>query len=601
MRISPLLIIALCFGASAAHAQTPAPADRAAQLNAMYAEYWEENLRLNPLTATFAGDPRYNDQLPNFLSEEFEETTRAFKRRYLERARAIGAEGLGRQDRLSYEIFTLNRESDLEELEFPERLLPIDQFRSFTSTLAQLGSGTNAQPFVTLKDYDDWLARAARAPTLFEQAIVNMRAGIAAGVVQPRVLMEKVLPQLDALIVDEPEQSIYWEPMKKMPAGFSDADRARLTLAFRNLVGTQLIPAYRKLRAFIADEYLPKCRDTFGLGALPNGKAWYEHKVRANTTRTLTPAAVHQIGLDEVARIQQEFRKVARELGYRKLGAKAGDLKEFFAWMKARDDMYFGSREQLLAAYQGFDANVAPLLPNYFNLRPKAGYEVRLYEPFREASSSAGSYQGPSLDGKRAGIFYVNAYDLKARPRWALGSLSLHEAAPGHHFQISLQRELTDLPMFRRFARDIAFIEGWGLYAEYLGYEMGIYRDPVQKFGALDAELWRAIRLVVDTGLHLKGWSRQQVLDYMYANSPAEETRAVSEAERFMAIPGQALAYKIGQLKLIELRRRAEKQLGKRFDLKAFHDEVLRDGAVPLDVLERKIELWIASQGPLAR
>jgi uncharacterized protein (DUF885 family) len=381
-----------------------------------------------------------------------------------------------------------------------------------------------------------------------------------------------------------------------MPKDFSDADRERLTTAFRNLISTQLNPAYRKLRTFIADEYLPKCRDTFGRGALPGGAAWYEHNVRDNTMRSMTPAQVHQIGLDEVARIQKDMRQVAKDLGYQKPTGSLPGLKAFFEWMKARDDMYFKSREELLAAYQSFGANVAPALPKYFNLRPKYDYEVRLVEPFREASASAGQYQGPSLDGKRPGIFYVNSYDLKARPRWALASLSLHEAAPGHHFQISLQRELSDLPMFRRFSRDTAYNEGWGLYAEYLGYEMGIYKDPVARFGALDAELWRAIRLVTDTGIHFKGWTRQQTLDYMQANSPAEQTRAVSEAERFAAIPGQALAYKIGQLKIVELRKRAEKALGPKFSIAEFHDEVLKDGAVPLEVLEAKIDRWIAAK-----
>jgi uncharacterized protein (DUF885 family) len=381
-----------------------------------------------------------------------------------------------------------------------------------------------------------------------------------------------------------------------MPTEFSAADRERLTAAFRNMIGTQLTPAYKRLRVYIGDEYLPKTRDSFGMGALPNGAAWYAHKVHDSTTRSMMPAQVHQIGLDEVARIQDGMRVVAKDLGYTKPTKSLSELKAFFEWMKARDDMYFKSREELLSTYQSFDVNVAPLLPNYFNLRPKATYEVRLVEPFREASASSGSYQGPSLDGKRGGVFYVNAFDLKARPRWALASLSLHEAAPGHHFQIALQRELGDLPMFRRFSRDTAYIEGWGLYAEYLGYEMGIYKDPVARFGALDAELWRAIRLVTDTGIHFKGWTRQQTLDYMLANSPAEQTRAVSEAERFAAIPGQALAYKIGQLKLVELRKHAEKALGKKFDVKAFHDEVLKDGAVPLDVLDAKINRWIAAQ-----
>jgi uncharacterized protein (DUF885 family) len=572
-----------------------AAADRAADLDTLYGEFWEENLKLRPLTATYAGDPRYNGDLPNSFSLEYQEQQRAFQQKYLDRARAIGSDGLTGQDRLSYEIFTLNRESELEDFKFPQRLLPINQFYNVANSFAQLGSGTGAQPFVTVKDYDDWLRRAARIPVLFEQAIVNMREGMRAGIVEPRVLMEKVLPQLDANATDEVENSIFWGPVSRMPQEFSAADRERLTTAFRNLVATQLNPAYRKLRAFIADEYLPKARDTFGRGALPAGAAWYEHNVRDNTMRSMTPARVHQVGLDEVARLQDGMRQVAKELGYKESVKSLAELHGFFDWMKARDDMYFKSREELLAAYQAFGRGVAPALPTYFNLRPKTDYEVRLVEPFREASASAGQYQGPSLDGKRPGIFYVNAYDLKARPRWALASLTLHEAAPGHHFQISLQRELEDLPMFRRFSRDTAYIEGWGLYAEYLGYEMGIYKDPVARFGALDAELWRAIRLVTDTGMHFKGWTRQRTIDYMLANSPSEMTRAVSEAERFSAIPGQALAYKIGQLKIVELRRRAEKALGRKFVVAEFHDEVLKDGAVPLEVLEAKIDRWIAA------
>ena len=585
------LLVFLSFMAAAAGA-----ADRAAELGELYAAFWEENLQLNPVTATYAGDPRYNGELPNSFSPEYQEQQRAFQKKYLERARALGPDGLTGQERLSYDIFTLNRESELEELAFPQRLLPINQFYSFANSFAQFGSGTGAQPFVTVKDYDDWLRRAARIPVVFEQAILNMREGMRAGIVEPRVLMEKVLPQLDANATDDVEKSIFWGPVTRMPQDFSAADRERLTTAFRDLVSTQLNPAYRKLRAFIADEYLPKARDTFGRGALPGGAAWYEHNVRANTMRSMTPAQVHQIGLDEVSRIQDGMRQVAQQLGYRKPVKSLAELHGFFDWMKARDDMYFGSRDQLLGAYQAFGANVAPVLPRYFNLRPKTDYEVRLVEPFREASASAGQYQGPSLDGKRPGIFYVNAFDLKARPRWALASLTLHEAAPGHHFQISLQRELTDLPMFRRFSRDTAYIEGWGLYAEYLGYEMGIYKDPVARFGALDAELWRAIRLVTDTGIHFKGWTRQQTIDYMLANSPAEMTRAVSEAERFAAIPGQALAYKIGQLKIVELRQRAEKALGPKFKVAEFHDEVLKDGAIPLEVLEAKIDRWIASK-----
>ena len=394
------------------------------------------------MTATYAGDARYNAQLPNILAPEFQERMREFQRKYLDRARAIGSEGLSGQDRLSYDIFTLNRESALEDLVFPDLLLPINQFYNIANSIAQLGSGISAQPFATVKDYDDWLARAALTPAIFDQAIVNMRAGVKARIVQPRILMEKVLPQLDANIVEDVEKSIFWGPVAKMPQEFSAADRDRLTAAFRTMIGVQLIPAYKRLRAYIGDEYLPKTRDTFGMGALPNGDAWYAHKVHDSTTRSMTPAQVHKVGLDEVARIQDGMRAVAKDLGYTQPTKTLPELKAFFEWVKARDDMYFKSREELLSTYQAFDVNVAPLLPNYFNLRPKTAYEVRLVEPFREASASSGSYQGPSLDGKRGGVFYVNAFDLKARPRSALASLSLHEAAPGHHFQISLQREL---------------------------------------------------------------------------------------------------------------------------------------------------------------
>jgi uncharacterized protein (DUF885 family) len=591
LALLPLLLIATAHSADDS---------RVAKLNALYGEFWEENLKVYPLTATSAGDPRYNAELPNIFAIEYRDELKRFHQKYLDRARGIagpkGNDALTGQDRLSFEIFTLNRESEIEDFKYPRHLLPINQFYNFGNSLAQLGSGVGAQPFKTVKDYDDWLKRAGRAPLLMDTAIANMREGVKAGLVQPRILMERTLPQLQANAVDDPEKSIFWGPIERMPKDFPAADRERLTAAFRALISTQLTPAYRRMQEYIAAEYLAKSRDTFGMGALPGGAAWYEHLVRDNTLRSMTPAKVHQIGLDEVARLQDGMRAVAKDLGYTKSVKSLPELRAFFDWVKQRDDMYFTSREELLKAYQSFGANVAPLLPQYFNLRPKFDYEVRLVEPFREASASSGQYQGPSLDGTRPGIFFVNAYDLKARPRSALAALSLHEAAPGHHFQISLQRELGDLPMFRRFSRDTAYIEGWGLYAEWLGYEMGIYKDPVQRFGALDAELWRAIRLVTDSGIHFKGWTRQQTLDYMFANSPAEETRAVSEAERFSAIPGQALAYKVGQLKIIELRHRAEKALGTKFVVAAFHDEVLKDGAVPLEVLEAKIDRWIKAK-----
>ena len=563
------------------------PVAAARQLDALYAEFWEESLALNPIQATFVGDARYNDQLPNFLSAEFRKTTHDFNQRWLDRVAAIDANTLDGQARLSHDIFLRDLQQNLEAERFPTWLQPIQQFRSFASFVAQLGSGQSAQPFKTVVDYDNWLERGAAVPALFDQAIVNMKEGMGKGVVQPKALMEKVLPQLDALIKDTPEDTLFWGPIKNLPAEFAEADKTRLTEAYRTQIAEQILPAYRRLRAFIADEYLPACRDTVALSALPDGEAWYAFNAKNSTTTDLTPAQIHQIGLDEVARIQGEMRAVMEQVGFK------GELRDFFAHVTTDKQFQFASEQALLDAYNGLRAKVDAGVPALFSLLPKAGFEIRPVEPFRAASAAGGSYQGPSEDGTRPGIFYVNTHDLPSRKTWDMEALYLHEAIPGHHFQIALQQELTDLPKFRRFGGETAFSEGWGPYAESLGKDLGIYTDPYQYFGRLQAELWRAIRLVVDTGLHSKGWTREQVIEYMLTNSATTNTEAVSEAERYIAIPGQALAYKIGELKIKELRANAEKALGDKFDIRAFHAEVLRDGAVPLDVLEAKIGRWV--------
>jgi uncharacterized protein (DUF885 family) len=568
----------------------PDPATVASQLELAYAEYWEEQLKLSPIQATFVGDPRYNDQLPNFLSAEYRKQVHDFNQKWLDRVSAIDGSVLDGQARLSYDIFVRDLRIDLEGERFPGWMQPVQQFGSFASFLAQLGSGSSAQPFKTVKDYDNWLARAGASPVLFDQAIANMREGMAKGVVQPKALIQKVLPQLDALIKDAPEETLFWGPIKNLPADFAEADKTRLTEAYRTLIAEQIIPAYRRLRAFIADEYLPAARDTVALSALPDGEAWYAFNARNSTTTDKTPAEIHQIGLDEVARIHAEMREVMAQVGFE------GDLPAFFKHMTTAKQFEFASEQALLDAYNGLRAKVDAGVPALFSLVPKAAFEIRPVEPFRAASAAGGSYQRPSEDGSRPGIFYVNTYDLPSRKTWDMEALYLHEAIPGHHFQLALQQELTALPKFRRFGGETAFSEGWGLYAESLGKELGVYTDPYQYFGRLQAELWRAIRLVVDTGLHSKGWTREQVIDYMKANSATTDTESVSEAERYIAIPGQALAYKIGELKIKELRARAEKELGPKFDIRAFHAEVLKDGSVPLDVLEAKIGRWIESQ-----
>ena len=399
--------------------------------------------------------------------------------------------------------------------------------------------------------------------------------------------MEKTLPQLEAQIGADPEESLYWQPIVNMPETMAAADRERLAAAYREKITDVIVPAYAKLRDYVRETYLPAARATHGMWDLPEGEAWYAFRVEGTTTTELTPDEIHRIGHDEVARIHDEMREVMRRTGFK------GGLQEFFTFMMNEPRFIAGSREALLQGFRDVRPRIEPHLPKLFDVMPKADYEIRAVETFRERSAAAASYMRGTPDGSRPGVFYVNAYDLSARPTWATESLFLHEAAPGHHFQIAIQQELEDLPAFRKFGGFTAFIEGWGLYAETLGKDLGVYEDPYQVFGKLNAELWRAIRLVADTGLHHKRWTREQVLEYMYANSAVGEARAVSETERFMAIPSQALAYKIGQLKLLELRARAEERLGGKFDVREFHNQVLLDGALPLDVLEEKIERWI--------
>ena len=574
-----------------ARAGTSAQAEtKAERLDALYAQYWEELLELNPLAATFQGDNRYNDRMPNFLSEDYREKSRAFTQRWLETVEAVGSDGLEGQDLLSYQIFVRDAKNELAGERFPGWQQPINQFYNFASTAVQLGSGTGAQPFKTVEDYDNWRKRASQIPLLFDTAIANSRIGVENGVVQPRALMEKVIPQLDALIKDDAEHTLFWRPIETMPESFPAADRERLTAEYRTMIEDELMPAYREMRAFVADEYMPRTRESSGMAALPGGDAWYAYNARNSTTTDLTPAQIHQIGLDEVARIHGEMRKVMAEVGF------DGDLQDFFAFMRDDERFQFESEEALLTYYRALEDKVNVHIPKLFSLTPKAGFEIRPVEPFRAQSAAGGSYMRPSEDGSRPGVFYVNTYDLPTRQTWDAEDLFLHEAIPGHHFQLALQQELTDLPAFRRFGGETAFSEGWGLYAESLGKDLGLYTDPYNYFGYLQNELWRAIRLVVDTGLHSKGWTREQVIAYMLENSATAETPAISETERYMAIPGQALAYKIGELKIKELRAKAEAELGADFDIREFHAEVLKDGSVPLDVLEGKIDRWIAAK-----
>jgi len=560
------------------------------KLQAVFDDYFEQLLRLNPVLATSIGDPRYNDRFVVSIAPDAVAADEKLERDFLKRIETIDKQALTGQDLLSYEVFKSAREREIEGYRFPRELLPLNQFYSTPNLFVQLGSGNGMQPFKTVQDYDAFLKRIDGLVAWTDQAIVNMRVGIQRGYTLPRILAERTLPQLQTQVVERPEDSLFWGPIKNMPESFSAADRERLTSDYRAAIQAKIVPSYRKLHDFMQTEYLPRTRTSAGLDALPDGKAWYAYNVREITTTNYTPEEIHEIGLEEVRRIHGEMAQVMQRVGFK------GTLQEFFKYMNSDSQFFFDKREDLIAGYVRIKDAVNPQLPRLFEIMPKADYEVRAVEPFREKSAAGGQYQAASEDGTRPGIFYANAYDLRARPKWAMEALSLHEANPGHHFQISIQREQQDLPRFRRFGGYTAYTEGWGLYAESLGPDLGMYTDPYQNFGRLEAELWRSIRLVVDTGLHSRGWTREQVLDYMQANSSSAEARRVSETERYMAIPGQALAYKIGQMKISDLRARAEKELGSRFDVRKFHTAVLAEGALPLDVLEAKIDRWVAAQ-----
>ncbi|MEA9745952.1 DUF885 family protein [Xanthomonas campestris pv. raphani] len=568
----------------------PVVQSKAQQLTLLYDQYWDASLKLNPLQATFQGESRYNDQLPNFLSPAFRQQSHDFTTLWLAKVEAIGPDGLSGQDLLSYQIFVRDARSALAAEQFPSWMLPINQFYNIASIAVVMGSGTGAQPFNTVKDYDNWSRRALGIPDLFDQAITNMRAGMQAGVVQPKALMEKVLPQLDAIIARSAEESLFWGPIRNLPADMPEADKQRITAEYKRMIEFRIMPAYRALRGFIATEYLPACRDTAGLAALPNGAAWYAYDVRQSTTSDLNPAQIHQTGLDEVARLQGEIQNVAKQVKFR------GNLPKFYKFMQTDKRFVFRSESELLDAYRGLQSRVQAAVPRLFATQGIPALDVRPVEPQRAQAAASGSYMRPNPHDNTPGIFYVNTSNLPARPRWEGESLFLHEGVPGHHYQLGLQQQLTDLPKFRRFGGETAFIEGWGLYAESLGRELGLYQDPYNYYGYLQNALLRSIRLVVDTGLHSQGWTRAQAIDYMLQNSAVTREDAEAEVDRYLAIPGQALAYKVGEMKISQLREQAQRELGPRFDVRAFHTEVLKDGSVPLEILQDKVQRWIATQ-----
>lgn len=588
-RILAIVVLASSFAAAPGFA-ADAGGDSAA-LNKLFEDYFERSLQLNPLLATFIGDHRYDDRLTNNLSPEHIALALSVDRKALEDAQKFTARQLPETDRLSLEIFMYDLRTSIEGAKFPGELVPINQFQSLPTLMPVLGSGTSAQPFASAADYDRFLRRMRDYVVWSDQAIANMRKGVAQNLTYPRVLMAKVLPQLQELIVAEPTASVFYQPLDKFPDALAAADRTRLQVAYRDAITKQINPAYQRLHDFIRDEYLKGARTQVAWSTVPNGREWYAYLARVSTTTDLAPDTIHELGLKEVARIRGEMEQVKEQVGFK------GDLAAFFKFLQDDPRFYYDNAAALIQGYGELKKNIDARLPKLFADFPKADYEVRAVEPFRAQSSAGGFYQSPSADGSRPGIFYVNTYNLKAQPKFGMETLSLHEASPGHHFQVSIQQELDQLPRFRRFGNGyVAYQEGWALYAESIGKELGLFTDPYQYYGRLADEMLRAMRLVVDTGLHTRNWSREQAIKYMLDNSSMAPSDAEAEVERYIAIPGQALGYKIGQLRISELRSKAQAALGSRFDVREFHSVVLRDGSLPLGVLEAKIDRWIKAR-----
>lgn len=567
---------------SSSSAQT---ADADARLRTLLADEWERGLRESPTFASYLGDLRYNDRWADVglaaQRKRFEH-----QQQLLQQLDAIDPGKLSPAERLNFDLF--RRQTELAVAEYPLlwRLVPLNQREGIQDE----NSVADSLPFNRVKDYEDWIARLERFPPLMEQTIEVMREGIRQRVLQPKATMRRVPQQIARQLVEEPEQSLYYKPLLKMPATISAADQARLRERAALAVREHILPAYRKFAQFFNDEYLPACYDQVGIWQAPGGKALYAFRARMFTTTDLTPAEIHAIGLREVARIRGEMAKVQRQAGFE------GTFREFLEHLRTEKRFYFDSPEELLTEYRAICQKIDPQLPKLFRKLPRTPYNLEAIPGHMAPDTTAAYYRPPAADGSRPGTYFVNLYRPEMRPKYEMEALSLHEAVPGHHLQIALATELEGVPQFRKFSNFTAFIEGWALYAERLGDDLGCYRDPYSRFGQLTYEMWRAVRLVVDTGMHDQQWTRERAIAFFQENTAKTELDIANEVDRYISWPGQALAYKIGELKIRELRAVAEKQLGDRFDIREFHDILLRDGSLPLDLLERRVRAWLAEK-----
>ena len=580
------LLAAAVLQAAPAGAQRRAGASSpAAALNQLFEEEWEWTMREAPTFASSLGDRRYNDRWTD-LSLAAIERRQQHRQQTLARLQRIDRARLAPADRLNYDLFRKDLEDDIQEFKFRFYLMPVNQGGGIQSA-DQLGDRLR---FQTLKDYEDWLARLRAYPAYVEQTMGLMREGVRAKMLWPKVTLQRVPGQLDRQLGARTEESGFYKPFRNFPRDIPEPDRARLSRQGREAVEQSVMPALRRFRDYFVKEYLPASFDQVGAWQWPNGAEAYAFLARRYTTTGMTPEQIHEKGLGEVARIRAEMQKVMTQVGFK------GTHKEFFKKLRTDDEFYYKRPEDLLDAYRAVAKRIDPNLVKVFKTIPRQPYGVIPIPDTLAPDTTTAYYNQPAADGSRPGYYYVNLYKPETRPKWEMMALSLHESVPGHHLQIARAMELGEIPKFRRYGGYTAFVEGWGLYAESLGEDMGLYDDPYSKFGQLTYEMWRAVRLVVDTGMHSYRWDRQKAIDYFLDNAAKTELDVTNEIDRYITDPGQALAYKIGELKLKELRARSRAELGERFDVREFHDLVLGSGAVPLDVLERNVGEWIKQQ-----
>jgi prolyl oligopeptidase len=552
---------------------------------ALLADHWEWQMRENPVRASRMGDRRFNDQWTD-MSLDAIGRRQGEQQEFLRRLRFIDSSKLTETDQLNYDLFRRSLENSIDGHQFKNYLMPMSQRGGVQS----LESTAETLRLANVQDYEDWLARMAQIETVIEQTMSRMEEGRESGYMPPKILMERIPAQISMQLVEDPEQSPFFKSFAAMPDSIVDADRERLQQLAKDLIDESVVPGYREFANYFNNVYLPASRDTIGASSLPDGEAFYEYRTRLYTTTQMTPDEIHRLGLNEVKRIRDEMQLVIDELEFE------GSFDDFLTFLRTDPQFYYDTPEELFEGYLAISKRIDPELVKVFGKLPRMPYGLRPIPDNIAPDTTTAYYNRPAADGSRPGYYYVNLYRPEVRPKYEMEVLSIHEAVPGHHLQISLQMELEEMPNFRKYSGFTAFTEGWGLYSESLGYEMGFYKDPYSKFGALTYDMWRAVRLVVDTGMHFKGWTRQQAIDFFKDNAAKTEADIINEIDRYISWPGQALAYKIGQLKMLELRRKAEQALGNDFDIKAFHDALLGGGALPMEILETRMNRWLSEQ-----